>query len=163
MNKEQDNQKSLLWNFNTFFYLLMSLPGIGLITASFLVKQNTTPESGPKLSILLLFIGIFFLLTNGAAFAYNLIKNMNLKEIKLNGISGTATIIEVTETGTKINGVPRFRFILEVIDGFNPIRELEHYEVVPLLKIAELKKGNQVQVKVHPNKPGQIFLLLDED
>lgn len=162
MSEGNNSQRSLLWNFNTIFYLLMSLPGIGLITASFLVNQNTPPEDGHRLSILLLVVGVFFILTNGVAFVFHFITNKNLSEIKLNGIAGTAIILEVHETGTRINGRPRLKFLLEVSDGFNPVRELEHYEVVPLLKIATLKKNAQVQVKVHPYKPEKILLLFDE-
>ncbi len=162
MNKDINSQRSPIWNFNTIFFLLMSLPGIALITASFLVNQDTTAEDGHRLNTLLLIMGVFFLLTNGAGFVFNFITNKKLNEIRLNGIIGTATILEVQETGTKINGIPQLKFLLEVNDGFNPVRELEHYEVVPLLKIAELKKNTQVQVKVHPKYPGKVLLYLDE-
>ncbi len=154
------DKKPLLWNFNTIFSLLMTLPGIGLITASFLVNQETQTGDGHPLNLFLLILGAFFLLTNGTVFAFHFISNKSKIELMQHGHAGTAIILDIKETGTRINGMPRLKFLLEVNDGFNPVREVQHCEVVPLLKIAALKKDMQVQIKVHPRKTDKILVLL---
>ncbi|MCD4707701.1 MAG: hypothetical protein K8S62_08170 [Candidatus Sabulitectum sp.] len=158
---ETERSEPLLWNFNKSFLLLMVLPAIGLIAASFLVSKDALTDDGYPLNIFLLILGAFFLLSNATVFLFLFISNRNKLEMIQNGFPGTARILEIQETNTRVNGMPRLKFILEVNDGYNPARKIEHRMVVPVLKIATLKKGMEVQIKVHPRKPGMILLLFD--
>ncbi|MCK5841748.1 MAG: hypothetical protein KAH31_06255 [Candidatus Sabulitectum sp.] len=148
-----------LWSFETTVSLLMALPGIGMIVASFLVGRGTSEEQ--SLSLLLLVLGSSFLLINGIVFALYFTGNRNRVQLMQYGISGTARILDLREERRRINGRPVYKFKLEVNDGFYPVREIEHRKVIPLLKVASLRKDMNVQIKVHPKKPGKILLLLD--
>lgn len=151
----------LLWNFNKILFLLMALPGIGMIAASFLVSKDALTDDGYPLNFFLLFLGAFFLLTNGVVFGFFFLSNKNKLEMMQDGLTGTARILDIQETNTRVNGMPRLKLLLEVNDGYNPVRKVEHRMVVPILKIAALKKDMEVPIKVHPRKPGKILVLFD--
>lgn len=148
-----------LWNFETIVSLLIALPGIGMIIASFLVNNDS--YEGQHLSFILLLLGSFFTLINGIVFALYFISNRKKVQLMQYGISGTARVLDFVEENRRINGRPVFKFKLEVNDGLNPVREVEHRKTIPLVKIASLKKNMIVRVKVHPDKPDRIFILLD--
>ncbi len=149
----------LLWTLNKGFAVVMALPGIGLIVAGFLVSPDALTEDGYPLDIFLFAMGGLFLVSNAVILAVFAIINRRKLELATNGLSGTATVLSMAETGTTINDMPVMKLSLRINDGYNPERVVTHKETIPLSRLFEFRPGAVLSVKVDRNRPDRIMLL----
>ncbi len=150
-----------LWGINPFLFGILMLPAIGLITASFLVDENSLTDDGYPLDTFLLALGGFFFLIDTSLIMFFALNNTRKKYLIEHGLNGKARVLQIQETGTRINGIPRYKLLLEVNDGYNPVRTLSVSQLIPLHKLHFLKVNEEISVKVHPRKPGKVLVILE--
>ena len=74
------------------------------------------------------------------------------------GVSGTATLTGVTQTGMYLNEQPRIKMdMLVQLPGQTPYAA-EHSEFVPLILLARVQPGATLPVKVNPAQPGKVVI-----
>ena len=112
------NLSKTSWGINPFLFGILMLPAIGLITASFLVDAGSLTDDGYPLDIFLLILGGFFFLIDTSLIVFFTLNNKRKKYLIEHGLNGKATILQIHETGTRINGIPRYKLLLEVNDGY---------------------------------------------
>jgi len=140
--------------------LLMMLPGFGLIIASFLVSPDALTDDGHPLNVFLLVMGGFFIVVDLALVGFIALRNRTKMEFARNGLSGTAEVLSMSETGTTINDMPMIKMRLKVNDGYRPVREVTHKQVFSYLTLRDIHVGDTLNVKVHPRKPDKLMILI---
>jgi len=79
------------------------------------------------------------------------------------GVSGTARILGLTQTGMTLNDQPQIGMDLEVSAmGMGGTYRVTHKEFVPFLLLGRLQPGAVLAVKVNPTNPKQIVILWND-
>lgn len=147
--------------------LIFILIGGGFIAASYYVSPDALTDDGFPLNTFLFWMGVFFaglpivLMAMIGLFSSN--ANAKAEYLAENGIQGEATVINITDTGTRINDNPRIHIDLEIrLEGYDPY-QLRKSMVVPLIRLPQVQPGQMVQVLVDPTdreNPNRVGLLL---
>jgi len=148
-----------VWQVNWKFMLLFMLPGIGMIIASFLVSPEARTDDGHPLNTFLLIFGAFFIVVDLAIVGFVAMRNRAKMDFARNALSGTAEVLEMSETGTTINDMPVVRFTLRVNDGYRPVRQVVHKQLFSYLDLRDIHVGDTLDVKVHKSKPDKLLIL----
>jgi hypothetical protein len=148
-----------LWSVNVRWMLLFMLPGVGLIVASFLVPEDALTDDGHPLDTFLLLMGGFFVVVDLAVIGFVKLLNRTKMDFARTALSGTAEVLEMSETGTQINDMPMIRFRLRVNDGYRPVREVVHKQVMSYLTLRDIHAGDTLNVKVGKSKPDKLVIL----
>ena len=148
-----------LWQVNWKFMLLFMLPGIGMIIASFFVSPEARTDDGHPLNTFLLIFGAFFVVMDLGVVGFLSMRNRAKMDFARHALSGTAEVLEMSETGTQINDMPIVRFRLRVNDGYRPVREVEHKQLFSYLDLRDIHVGDTLEVKVHRKKPDKLLIL----
>lgn len=149
-----------LWKVNPgLFAAITALPIAILLAVALLSPQDAKTDDGMPLRPFLMIMAGFFLFTDGAVMVGYMLYNRNRMELAQNGLPGTATVLSAEDTGTRINDLPVIRLKLLVNNGFSAPYEVFHKETIPLLELPKFAEGAQLQVRVHPRKPGRLVLL----
>ena len=79
------------------------------------------------------------------------------------GTPGEATVLQLADTGMRINDNPRISMLLEVrVPGY-PAYQIQKTATVPLIRMSQVQVGAVVAVMVdmsQPNNPDKVGLLL---
>ena len=79
------------------------------------------------------------------------------------GTPGEATVLQLADTGMRINDNPRLSLLLEVrLPGYPPY-QVQKTMTVPLIRMSQVQVGSIVAVMVdpaQPNNPDKVGLLL---
>ena len=79
-------------------------------------------------------------------------------DVLATGVSGTATLTGVTQTGMYLNEQPRINMdMLVQLPGQTPYAA-EHSEFVPLILLSRVQPGATLPVKVNPTQPGKVVI-----
>jgi len=79
-------------------------------------------------------------------------------DVLATGVSGTATLTGVTQTGMYLNEQPRIKMdMLVQLPGQTPYAA-EHSEFVPLILLSRVQPGATLPVKVNPAQPGKVVI-----
>lgn len=121
--------------------------GLGLSFASSLLPSNLTAIVVPVVVVgmtVAMLAVTFGGLMKGAA---------RKKRVLASGLDGVAQLMEVVQTGTRVNDQPmlRLRMLIEV-PGKPPYAVL-HNEIVPHIRLAQVQPGVRMRVKVDPGDP----------
>jgi len=85
------------------------------------------------------------------------------KQVRENGISASAEVLEIWDTGTRLNDNPVVGFRLRVtVDNGEPY-EAETKNVVSIVHIPQVQPGAILPVKVDPDDPQRVALAIYED
>jgi hypothetical protein len=80
------------------------------------------------------------------------------QRLRREGITGRATILEMTQTGVYVNEQPRVKFRLRVeADGLEPY-EVEKTVVVPLIALGTLTSGRPLTVYIDRTDPDRFVI-----
>ncbi|MFO7949301.1 MAG: hypothetical protein R6U36_02925 [Candidatus Fermentibacteraceae bacterium] len=148
-----------LWQVNWKFMLLFMLPGVAMIVASFFVPEDATTDDGYPLDTFLLLFGAFFIVADLGVIGFLSLRNKAKMDFARNALSGTAEVLEMSETGTRINDMPVVRFTLRVNDGYRPVRQVVHKQLLSYLDLRDIHVGDTLDVKVHKSKPDKLLIL----
>ncbi len=132
---------------------------VGFIVAGFLVSPKAETDDGHPLNIFFWGMAGIFLLSNLAILTWVQLSNRRRDRIEAIWVDAQAEILEISETGTYINGQPRLRFRLSVNSPVHPYCEVVHKQVMPLTVLAQLQVGKTITVKVNPDNPGDLMIL----
>ena len=148
-----------LWQVKWKYMLMFMLPGIGMIIASFLVSPEARTDDGHPLDTFLLIMGSLFVVMNLAVVGFLGLRNRAKLDFARNALSGTADVLEMSETGTTINDMPVVKFRLQVNDGYRPVRQVVHKQRFSYLELRDIHVGDTLDVKVHRSKPDKLLIL----
>lgn len=144
-----------------FRLLLLNLPGclIGgvLLYFGFTASPTALTGDGYSLKTFLFamgggFIALSLLITMGMLI-FALLKVRRIKEIVTHGKQGTAKILELSDTGTRINDNPRVKMLLEISIPNYPAYQAEKTLTVPLINLSQVQPGSTVSVYADPEQP----------
>jgi hypothetical protein len=80
------------------------------------------------------------------------------RDVRANGLPATATVLEIWETGTRVNDNPVVGFLLEVqAEGMEPYRA-ETKALISILLIPQIQPGAVLDVKYDPRNPQRVAL-----
>ncbi len=84
-------------------------------------------------------------------------KNAERNRLVATGLAGQATIVQVADTGMRINDQPRLQMVLDVYPmpgyaAFAPFRAT-HTGTIPMMALARVSPGATVPVKCDPANP----------
>ncbi len=80
------------------------------------------------------------------------------RDVRANGLSATATVLEIWETGVRVNGNPVVGFLLEVrAEGLAPY-EAKTKALISILAIPRIQPGAVLPVKYDPADPTRVAL-----
>lgn len=128
-----------------------------VVAAGVAVAFGGDPEAGESVAILGLVFGLAGLAMAAAGFAL-LRKAGRRARVEAAGVSGTARVMGLTQTGMTLNDQPQIGMDLEVsVLGMGTYRA-EHKEFVPLLLLSRLRPGAVLAVKVNPANRTQIVI-----
>lgn len=148
--------RAAVWKIRWLPMAVLLLPGTILIVASFFVHVEAMEEGDVHP---LLALGIFFIMVIIGIMIVMALKSRARKRLVRNGIPGTAEVLSVEETGATVNRMPVVRLRLRVTDGSGQAREVEHKQVLSRLMVMEIERGDTLQVRVHPKRPGRLAIL----
>ena len=85
------------------------------------------------------------------------------RDIRANGLPATATVLQIWETGTRVNHNPVVGFLLEVhAEGLEPYRA-ETKALISILLIPQIQPGAVLKVKYDPKNPQRVALDIREE
>jgi hypothetical protein len=126
--------------------------GIGMI-----VVLGGIPYAGETIWL----TGGIFAIVGGALVVVGLVIGRGASatdQILASGVTGTATITGVTQTGMYLNDQPRIKMdLLVALPGRAPYTA-EHAEFVPLILLARVQPGATLPVKVDPANPQKVVV-----
>ena len=74
------------------------------------------------------------------------------------GESAQATILQVADTGMRINDSPRVSLLLEVRPANRPAYQVEIKQVISIVQLAQYQPGQQLEVKIDPADPKKLVI-----
>jgi len=109
----------------------------------------------------MLLTGGIFIIVGGALAVIGFMVNRGASgtdDVLATGVSGTATLTGVTQTGMYLNDQPRIKMdMLVQLPGQVPYAT-EHSEFVPLILLARVSPGATLPVKVNPAQPQKVVI-----
>jgi hypothetical protein len=109
----------------------------------------------------MLLMGGIFVVVGGALAIIGFMVNRGASstdQVLAAGVSGTATITGVTQTGMYLNEQPRIKMAMLVqLPGQAPYAA-EHTEFVPLILLSRVQPGATLPVKVNPAQPQKVVV-----
>jgi hypothetical protein len=80
-------------------------------------------------------------------------KKKKAEALMATGSKGEATVLQVDDTGTRVNNNPRVSVLLEVrIPGYPPY-QVQKTVTVPLVRLSQIQAGSVVAVMADPSQP----------
>lgn len=128
--------------------------GIGIITViTILATTCLSLVCGLAITAAAIAIPIYFLRQN----------QQKLQDLAATGVPGEATILQLEDTGMRINDDPRVAVTLEVrIPGYPPY-QVRKTMTIPIIRMSQVQVGAVVGVLAdpsQPNNPDKVGLLL---
>ena len=85
------------------------------------------------------------------------------REIRANGLSATGKVLEIWETGVRVNDNPVVGFLLEIhAEGLEPY-QAETKALISILHIPQIQPGAMLPVKYDPDDPQRVALDIYEE
>jgi hypothetical protein len=101
------------------------------------------------------FIALIFAIVFGSIFRRWRIKQRVLQT----GVDATATIVQIRDTGTRINDNPVVGLMLQVQPVNAPSFQVEVKETVSIVQMSMFQPGTQLQVKYDPAQPSHVAIV----
>ena len=80
------------------------------------------------------------------------------REIRVNGLPASGTVLKIWETGTRVNDNPVVGFLLEIdAEGMEPYRA-ETKALISILSIPQIQPGAVLPIRYDPEDPSKIAL-----
>ncbi len=148
--------RAAVWKVRWLPMLLLMLPGAGLIVASFFVEVEAMEEGELHP---LLFLGMLFLAIIIGLMAVFALRGRATIRLIRNGVPAEVEVLDIEETGTRVNDMPVVSLRLLFTDGSGHAREVEHRQMLSRLMLIKIERGDTLHVRVHPKRPEKFALL----
>lgn len=104
------------------------------------------------------FIGLFVVIF-GLAFGPTVLDGIRHSRLRATGESAEATIVQIRETGVRINRQPRVKITLDVRPSMRPAFQATTHKLISYFEISQYQPGAVVEVKFDPQQPQQVVIL----
>ncbi len=141
--------------------ILFNLPFLLIAAVMFYLGLTTNDRSltsdGFNLKIFFYLMGAGFgglsLLGCAGFLIFAFVKRKRIEQIVAHGKQGTAKILRLTDTGTRINDDPRVKMLLEIsIPNYETYRAEKTF-TVPMINLSQVQVGETVSVLADPEQP----------
>lgn len=151
--------------------LMVAIPfvvvGIGFIIAGATADPSAVTDDGFSLSIFFYIMGGVFLAVAASSIPILVVilwvfsyfakglkqKQETLKELQERGLKGTATVVELIDTGMLVNYNPRVNIVLDVVVERQAPYRIKKTETIPMTRLPQIQPGQTIEVLVDPNDP----------
>jgi hypothetical protein len=122
--------------------------------------------SNTTIIIIVAFVVLIVLITTAgiAVPLWSLRKKKKKTEVLMaTGTKGEATVLQLEETGTRINGNPRVNVLLEVRIPDHPPYQVRKTITIPRVRLSQIQEGSVVTVLAdssQPANPDKVGILL---
>ncbi len=80
------------------------------------------------------------------------------RQLLATGETAQATILQMSDTGMRINDNPRVSLLLEVHPANRPAYQVEIKQVISMLQASQYQPGQQLEVKIDPADPKKVVI-----
>jgi hypothetical protein len=101
----------------------------------------------------------FFILVFGLAFGPLVIDGIRHNRLRANGEAAEAIIMDIQETGTRVNRQPRVKITLEVRPSLRPAYKATTHKIISYFEISQYQPGAVMEVKFDPNNLQHVVIL----
>jgi multisubunit Na+/H+ antiporter MnhC subunit len=149
--------------FNIPFFLVSGF----MFYSGFTADEKALTDDGYNLKWFFFLMGTAFLviplaISFGIAI-WMVAKRKRMEELIATGKQGTAVVLELSDTGTRINDNPRVRLLLEIhIPNYQPY-QAQKTVTLPLIYLPQVQTGSTINILADPAQPNnekRIALLL---
>lgn len=146
--------------------LIFYVIGAGFVVAFFFTDPEAKTDDGYSLRYFFLVMGLWFI---GLQIVMKLFFTMRYKRrqsqinyFKSHGRKATATIIDYTEAGVKVNNVPQYRIQLKVKNVYGKEFITTDKKFLSISEVHKLKPGLEIPALTHPEKQEKTLILWEE-
>ena len=149
--------------FNIPFFLISGF----MFYSAFTADENALTDDGYNLKWFYFLMGTIFLVLPLAIISgillWALAKRRRMEELAATGKQGTAVVLGISDTGTRINDNPRVKLLLEIhIPNYQPY-QAQKTLTLPLIYLPQVQTGSTINILADPAQPNnekRIGLLL---
>ena len=139
--------------FNIPFFLVSGFMFYGLLTTD----ENALTDDGFNLRWFYSLMGIAFFLIpltiSCCILIWMVVKRKQIDELVATGKQGTAVILNLSDTGTRINDDPRVKLLLEIhIPNYQPY-QAQKTVTLPLIYLPQVQTGATINILADPEQP----------
>lgn len=135
--------------------------------SAFTADENALTDDGYNLKWFYFLMGTIFLVLPLAIISgillWALAKRRRMEELAATGKQGTAVVLGISDTGTRINDNPRVKLLLEIhIPNYQPY-QAQKTLTLPLIYLPQVQTGSTINILADPAQPNnekRIGLLL---
>ncbi len=80
------------------------------------------------------------------------------RQLMATGETAQATVLQMSDTGMRINDNPRVSLLLEVHPANRPAYQVEVKQVISMLQASQYQPGQQLEVKIDPADPKRVVI-----
>ena len=80
------------------------------------------------------------------------------RALMASGETAQATVLQMSDTGMRINDNPRVSLLLEVHPANRPAYQVEVKQVISMLQASQYQPGQQLEVKIDPADPKKVVI-----
>ena len=80
------------------------------------------------------------------------------KQLLATGETAQATVLQISDTGMRINDNPRVSLLLEVRPANRPAYQVEVKQVISMLQASQYQPGQLLEVKIDPNDQKKVAI-----
>jgi len=137
---------------NLIFYLSFLLISGIMFYCSFAVDEKALTSNGYSAKIFYFAMGTVFLIIPCLILIWVLIKKKRIDELMAVGKKGTAKVLKLEDTGTRINNNPRVKLLLEIFVPDYPAYRAQKTVALPLINISQVQPESIIQVLAVPQQ-----------
>jgi hypothetical protein len=145
-----------LWKF-LLFGIPFFLAGAILFYKGLTATDTAVTSDGYQLKTASILMGTLFLVLPFAivigTLIFGAIKRRQIEDLLAHGKQGMATILSLSDTGTRINNQPRVKLLLEIlVPNYKPYRA-EKTITLSSIYMSQIQTGSVINVMVDPEQP----------
>ncbi len=142
---------------SSLFIFPFLIIGIGMIISGFYTDMTSLTSDGFNLKYFKFIFGGAFVVFPIVLFAiislFALVKQSRANELLETGKQGTAKVIRLEDTGTRINNNPRVNILLEMdFEGYQTYQVWKKL-TIPIIRLSQVQVGETIAVLADPHDP----------
>jgi hypothetical protein len=149
--------------FNIPFFLVSGI----MFYSGLTTDEKALTDDGYNLKWFFFLMGTGFLViplaTSFGILIWMMVKRKRIEELVATGKQGTAVVLELSDTGVRINDNPRVKVLLEIqIPNYQPY-QAQKTVTLPLIYLPQVQTGSTINILADPEQPNnekRIALLL---
>jgi hypothetical protein len=135
--------------------------------SGFTTDEKALTDDGYNLKWFFFLMGTGFLVislaTSFGILIWMMVKRKRITELVATGKQGTAVVLQLSDTGVRINDDPRVKLLLEIHIPNYPPYQAQKTVTLPLIYLPQVQTGSTINILADPAQPNnekRIALLL---